>query len=148
MRIRPRFILGLVVVFVIVPLIVSLFTPFRGGPGSEKRLRVGNDIVNVALALQAFHAAYGQYPTNDDTAGILGSLSGSNPAQKVFLNYNRSLTQSNNDFLDPWGIPYVIVADNRTNFMIKSAGRNKSFGDKDDWLFDLAKDAFTQVPEK
>jgi len=149
MRIRPRFILGLIVVFVIVPAIISLFVPIFGGPKIiEKTQRVRTDISSIALALESYEVTYGHYPTNEDTAEILAALTGKNPSQRAFLIYGQLPTQNRQDFFDPWATPYQIVSRFQTNFTINSAGWNKRFGDEDDWIFDLAVGDFLQQPEK
>jgi len=149
MRIRPRFILGLIVVFVIVPAIISLFVPVFGGPKIiEKTQRVRTDILSISRALESYEVTYGYYPTNEDTAEILTALTGGNPSQRAFLIYGQPPTQNRQDYFDPWATPYQIVSKFQTNLTISSAGRNKRFGDEDDWIFDLAVGDFLQRPKK
>lgn len=149
MRIRPRFILWLIALFVIVPAIISLFVPIFGGRKIiERTQRVRTDILSISRALESYEVTYGRYPTNEGTSEILAALTGGNPSQRAFLIYGKPPTQTRQEFFDPWATPYQIVSKFQTNLTISSAGRNKRFGDEDDWIFDLAVGDFLQQPKK
>ena len=46
--------------------------------------------------------------------------------------------------LDVWGTPYRIEITIQTNYIIRSAGKDGTFGDKDDIFFDSLKNEFVQ----
>ena len=45
---------------------------------------------------------------------------------------------------DYWGTPYRIEIVVQTNYVIRSAGKNRTFGDKDDITFDSVKHGFVK----
>lgn len=53
-------------------------------------------------------------------------------------------TNAQGQLLDVWGTPYQIKTEPPARFAIRSAGRNKQFGDADDIVFDGTKNTFTK----
>jgi len=49
-----------------------------------------------------------------------------------------------NEIVDSWGTPYKIEFSQQTNFIIRSAGKNKIFGDADDIIFNSASNGFAK----
>ena len=45
---------------------------------------------------------------------------------------------------DPWETPYQIQFFQQTNYIIRSAGKDKIFGDKDDIIFNSASNDFVK----
>lgn len=46
--------------------------------------------------------------------------------------------------VDPWGTPYQIDFFQQTNFVIRSAGKNRKFGDTDDIILNSASNNFVK----
>jgi hypothetical protein len=79
------------------------------------------DMLNLKAAMTVYQSAYGEFPTGDNGT-ILGTLRGSNPKK---LNATGA-------FIDPWQTPYEIKIHSTNSVSIRSAGKNKRFGDADD----------------
>jgi hypothetical protein len=87
------------------------------------------DMVCLRAALQQYHAEYGIWPTGNSSQ-ILTALRGENPRKTCFFT-PRSINSSG-EFIDPWGTPYYIEFASTNRIFLRCAGRNKTFGDKDD----------------
>ena len=46
--------------------------------------------------------------------------------------------------VDPWETPYQIEFSKQTNFIIRSAGKDKIFGDADDIIFNSVSNDFVK----
>jgi hypothetical protein len=93
----------------------------------------------IADALKAYGSAYAVLPTNSDipTLGRILSgedVNGQNPRRLEFLKATDSVTLSN-VLVDAWGTPYQIKFLGPKSFSLRSAGRNRQLGDKDDIVF-------------
>ena len=53
-------------------------------------------------------------------------------------------TNSAGELRDWWDTPYRIEIAVQTNFVIRSAGRDRKFGDKNDIVFDSSKNDFAK----
>ena len=60
------------------------------------------------------------------------------------MNLRGGRTNSQGEMLDPWRTPYRIEAHARANFIVRSAGKNREFGDKDDIVFDSLRNALVK----
>ena len=49
-----------------------------------------------------------------------------------------------NEIVDPWETPHQIQFFQQTNFIIRSAGKDKIFGDADDIIFNSVSNDFVQ----
>jgi len=49
-----------------------------------------------------------------------------------------------NEMVDPWETPYQIEFFQQTNFVIRSAGKDKIFGDADDIIFNSVSNDFVK----
>lgn len=90
------------------------------------------DMASLRNALQSYQACYDKYPLGGSSE-ILAALRGGNPRTVVFLYVSGSDTNASGEFVDPWQTPYQIVFDSTNHFTIRSAGKNKRFGDDDDF---------------
>ena len=125
-----RLIEALTVLLILVLLIVFLWPFSRRGPGSEPKISLVDAEMNAfLLAMQSYQSAFGCFPSGN-TSNVVQSLVGKNPRSLQFLNLTARSTDSNGQFVDPWGTPYQIIVD--SNVTVCSAGPNKLFGDKDD----------------
>ncbi len=103
----------------------------RTTPADELR---GNQY--TYLAVTAREKFIVSYPTGANS-NIVRVLTGDNPHKMVFLNIRRS-SEHPNEMVDPWETPYQIEFSQQTNFIVRSAGPNKKFGDTDDIIFNSA----------
>ncbi len=111
--------------------VVAVLTSAFHGPGSERRVaRI--EIVKLAGALEEV--------LNRASAVHVDPIV---VCQRA-LNATSARTNSLGEFLDPWGVGYEIIVQNRTNLFIRSAGPNGKFGDKDDIAYDSASKVFLE----
>lgn len=92
--------------------------------------------------MEIFKQEFGDYPVGKNS-DIVNALAGNNPKKIVFLNFRRS-AENPNEMVDPWETPYKIEFFQQTNFVIRSAGRNKFFGDTDDIVFNSVSNNFVK----
>jgi hypothetical protein len=122
-----RAILVCAILVVVIFLIAPILLPRREKP--EPKVQI--EMRSLLGALQYYQAEYGKYPSGN-SAGILQALLGNNPKMQPFLVVPARSTNSTGQFIDPWGTPYEIVLESANHVTIRSAGENKTFGDKDD----------------
>ncbi len=124
---------------------VCLYTfvfPFLVGGGPAKIPRARMDEKQLGLGIENYKQVFGNYPYGENS-NIVRVLTGDNLQKTVFLNFKRS-TQRPNEMVDPWETPYQINFFQQTNFIIRSAGKNKVFGDADDIVFNSASNGFVK----
>jgi hypothetical protein len=127
---RKRFVYRLLVYLVLCGIIAYIVLPHRSGSERPRIPRGQAEIRNLDTAFNHFHAYYEIFPQGTN-AEVLRILLGENPRKVVFFGANSNKFNSQREFLDPWETPYKIKVE-QTNYMIRSAGPNKIFGDKDD----------------
>jgi hypothetical protein len=92
----------------------------------------------IVSALKSYSMVYGTLPpgNNESIERILRGedLNGKNPRKIQFLNFQRNAGHLN-EMVDPWGMPYQIEFQQKTNPVIRSAGKDKIFGNADDIIF-------------
>jgi len=93
------------------------------------------EIARLITATEQYQAKYGSYPPGGRRE-FIRSLLGDNSDKIAFVELNRSRFNPAGEFLDPWGTPYEIQITTDTNLVVRSAGKNKKFGDKDDEVSD------------
>jgi hypothetical protein len=130
MRIRPGFLW-----FLLGCLLFSLILPsLLPEPSARKKVRVVITRVEanqIASALKQRAAEVGGL-TNIENSLIFQAVFGTNGLHR---DYYAKRTNSQGEVLDWWKTPYQIDILDRTNFVIRSAGPNRTFGDKDDIIF-------------
>lgn len=89
------------------------------------------EMAGIPAAIEQYKLAYGAYP-HGEPAFVLQKLLGDNPNTIVFLNISPKSTNSAGGYVYPWGTPYDFMFDSTDLVTIRSAGKNKIFGDKDD----------------
>jgi len=62
----------------------------------------------------------------------------------LHLNNHPDRTNSQGEILDIWKMPFRVEIIPPTNFIIRSAGPDKKFGDEDDIIFNSASNAFVK----
>ena len=83
-----------------------------------------NNVIQIALALTAFHIEYGKFPSDSEAsqlvdgdllAALTGSQSSENPRGIIFLEVRPAKTGRsgirNGAFVDPWGGSYKVILD-------------------------------------
>ena len=104
------------------------------GPDAKNTICI-IDRTQLITATEQYQAKYGSYPSGGRRE-FIRSLLGDNPDKTVFVEFNRRKFSPAGEFLDPWGTPYEIQITPDTNVVVRSAGKNKRFGDKDDTVSD------------
>jgi hypothetical protein len=102
---------------------------------------------DIATALKAYSNTYGVLPVGDSKSveRILAGedFHGQNPHNTPFLIFTQTVEHPD-EMLDPWGTPYKIEFLPQTNFVIRSAGKDKIFGDADDIIFNSVSNGFVK----
>jgi hypothetical protein len=137
-RVRPKFLVGLLVCFLIVPWIVSSLLPTGGGPTRARAILTRRHIGEISSAISNQAAVH-----RIESAFRLNS---SNGFSAVFLdfktnaiNFGSDGVNLNGELLDFWRTPYRIEITIQTNYVIRSAGKNQILGDKDDIVLESVK---------
>ena len=90
------------------------------------------DIARLSLACHEYLIDYGTNPTGD-LAALVAQLKGDNPHHKAYMEFPSKKVNKRGEFIDPWGSPFEVSFDpTNGEACIRSAGRDKQFGDKDD----------------
>ena len=100
------------------------------------------DISALILSLKNYEQEYGFFP-GGDSSNVVQVLAGDNPKKIMFLNYRKS-SEHPHEMVDPWQTPYQIQFLQKTNFIIRSAGKDRLFGDADDIIFNSASNNFVK----
>ena len=87
------------------------------------------EIQQISTALTKFQTEAGALPEGGPPS-LFRALAGSNSPHPIF--FVSSHTNASGEALDFWGTPYHLERSDGTNFVVTSAGKNKTFGDADD----------------
>ena len=128
--------------FLIILLLIGLLLPVSGPRSAGKKVMCRLEVENLNTAINQFKITFGKYPTGENS-NIVGVLSGNNSQKIVFLNFRQTLEHPN-EMVDPWNTPYKIEFFQQTNFVIRSAGKDKIFGDADDIIFNSVTNNFVK----
>jgi hypothetical protein len=131
---------GVATFFVV--LLLAMLAPVHNYGGASKKVMCRIELSDLRTALNAYHDKYSNYPSGQNS-NIVSSLAGDNPQKVVFLNFRRTMEHPN-EMADPWETPYQIQFFQQTNYIIRSAGKDKIFGDKDDIIFNSASNDFVK----
>jgi hypothetical protein len=112
------------------------------GVGNNSLIRTRLEIGDLNYSLNYYQSVYGVFPTGKNS-NIVSVLAGDNSKKTVFLNFRRNSGHPN-EMVDPWGTPYQIDFFQQTNFVIRSAGKNRKFGDTDDIVFNSVSNNFVK----
>jgi type II secretory pathway pseudopilin PulG len=105
----------------------------------DKKARITETRVwaqNIASFLKQYAVENGSL-TNFNNHSIVQSEFGTN-------NFRPPWTNSQGEIVDYWKTPFQIENVAQTNFIIRSAGPNKIFGDADDVIFNSASNGFVK----
>jgi len=89
------------------------------------------EIRSFVTVMESYKDEFGTYPTGDNST-IFGALRGNNPKKLVFLKVHPRSISADGAFVDPWKTPYEIKVSSTNSVSVRSAGKNKRFGDADD----------------
>ena len=95
-----------------------------------------NETKQLASALKQRAIETGEL-TNFDNGFIYHALFGAN-------SYHSDRTNAQGELFDLWKTPYQIEILEQTNFIVRSAGPNKKFGDADDIIFNSSSNGFVK----
>jgi hypothetical protein len=114
----------------------------RPGVGNNSLIRTRLEIGDLNYSLNHYQSVYGVFPTGENS-NIVSVLAGDNPRKTVFLNF-RPNSEHPNEMVDPWGTRYQIDFFQQTNFVIRSAGKDRKFGNADDIIFNSISNNFVK----
>lgn len=139
-RIRPGFVLGLVVVFVIFPLFVRLVLPNPSGKIRAKIYFTRLEITKIAAILNHYAADSADYPFSNSWV----FPSRLTAEERRDLSHLASNTNAQGVLLDAWQTPLQVETRMQTDVVIRSAGPNRIFIDKDDIVYDGSRTNFVR----
>lgn len=135
-KVWEYFILLLVILFIVGMLFPS---PIRSKT-KVKIIATRGQIKSLAFFLNEYNQSNGHLPLGDNS-NIAATLSA--VFTNGFLNYP-AWTNSNGELVDCWRVPFQIQIAGTTNFIIRSAGKDKIFGDADDIIFNSLSNDFVK----
>ena len=121
MRLRPRFLIS-VGCFLILITVLSFFLPEPAGVKKARIVITRVETKGIASASKERSAKIGGL-TNIDNRFVFQAVFGTNSV-------HAERTNSQGEVLDWWKMPYQIKIESQTNFVVTSAGPNKTFGAK------------------
>ena len=139
MRRRPGFLW-----FLLGCLLFSLILPsLLPEPSARKKARIvitRFEAKQISSGLKQRAADVGGL-TNIDNSLIFQAIFGTNGLHR---DYYSERTNSQGEVLDWWKTPYQVQIFDRTNFVVRSAGPNRKFGDMDDIVFNSVSNGFVK----
>jgi hypothetical protein len=129
-------------IVIIAVVLAGMLLPISSRPIVGRPSKAKLQIAELVIALKNYESAFGVYPTGENS-NIVSVLAGDNAKKIVFLNFRR-IMEHPNEMVDPWGTPYRIEFFQQTNFIIRSAGKDKIFGDADDFIFNSVSNDFVK----
>jgi type II secretion system (T2SS) protein G len=129
MKAKPLINAGLLILAGLI--VWGLMNPLRGPRNAARIAQCKSEIAALIAASNKYKEDYSSYPRGNGSE-IIRSLLGNNPRKIAFFYVSPNRLKSDGVFLDPWGTAYQIRIEFETNFIVRSAGINRQFGDKDD----------------
>jgi hypothetical protein len=118
----------------------SFFQP-RYGKRPAQNVATRSEIRQLDLLLDEYIKANGTLPAGDNVS-IVTALAAMHTNEQVLLPFWK--TNAQGAAVDVWETPLQIQTVGTTNFSIRSAGKNKKFGDKDDIIFNSLSNGFVK----
>jgi len=147
-QIVSKVVVGLVLLcLVFLCAVGGLLYVFRDWPNLAKVAFTRKESVELVLLVNARATNHALIPLNTNGGFLLHLLE---PDEKRNLELDTSrrickiITNAEGELLDGWAMPYRIEIIFQTNCVIRSAGKNRTFGDKDDIIFDSLKNRFVK----
>ncbi len=138
------FVYRVLVYFLLCGIIAAIVLPHSSGSRKPRIPMARREMSNLVAAFNQYYAAYGAYLQGTNST-VLKILLGDNPRKIQLFNADPRRIDSKGEFLDPWKTPYDIQISDQTNYIIRSAGASRVFGDKYDIIFDGSKNDFVVV---
>ena len=108
---------------------------FRDWPHLARKAFSRNEMSELRTLIEARMSKHSPIPVNTNGGFVLHVLD-HNETSRLLLDPSRrichTVTNSEGELLDGWATPYRIGFVDQSNFVIRSAGKNRMFGDKDD----------------
>jgi hypothetical protein len=120
-----------VAIVILIAIGLLVWPALREGPRPKPNTRVIMELASLRYACLAYRAEFGTFPTGA-TAQTCLLLSGKNLKNIPFMEWSNDRMGSDGTFLDFWGTPYRMDFQNPTNPVVRSAGKDRSWGTKDD----------------
>lgn len=119
----------LTVISIIAILTGILYPALRTIRDAPKKAQARTDIRRIEMAIQGFYNEYGKWPPAPasseeffsmlngnikpyDGTSLVSAYTNNNRRNTRFLEMDKKQVNSSNEFLDPWGNPYLICIDN------------------------------------
>jgi len=136
--------LALLFVLLAIAMILPFFAKTKGGPKDAAIYYASHDVSALA---SAFKIRNESIPTNDTIHILTNELyfsCGFTFSTRLTTNLFFKSINSQGELLDVWQTPYQIKILAQTNFIIRSAGKDKIFGDADDIIFNSVSNDFAK----
>ena len=114
-----------IALIVLILILVSLLYPavtVTMSPGGRSQAK--NDVTQLVVATKGFISEYGTFPTGNPQS-ILHILQGNNHRKIVFIELDPKRLSKAGDYLDSWGMPYVLNLSGPDSPQVYSFGKNK-----------------------
>jgi hypothetical protein len=138
MRVRPGFLLGLVMVFAFLGWLISGGVATEKDKTKAKVLETYGEERSMAELLEGKALESGGL-TNVPNEFILNPFFTTNKYSGISFT---SRTNASGEVIDIWQMPFQITFVEKTNFIVRSAGPNQKFGDADDIIFNSVSNGF------
>ena len=99
----------------------------------------------MQIACKSYQTEYGSLPAGNNT-DITSALRGANPRNIVFFELRSRDMNSLGEVIDPWGTPYRFTLQDGQSPLIRSAGPDRIFDDKDDLVSDQFQNQTAKTP--
>jgi hypothetical protein len=140
MRVRPGFLLGLVMVFAFLGWLISGGVPTEKEKTKAKVLETRVEERSMGELLEEEASKVGGL-TNIPNEFILNPFLTTNKYRGISFTTRTNVL---GEIIDIWQMPFQIKLAGQTNFIIRSAGPNKKFGDADDIIFNSVSNNFVK----
>lgn len=114
--------------------VLGMFIYFQSDHTHDSGLKISNckmEMAGLVGAIVQYHVEYGSFPTGG-LVQIERALLGENLRKIPFLCTKTRSPNANRELVDAWGTPYQIRFLSNDQVVVRSAGKNRVFGDSDD----------------
>jgi hypothetical protein len=118
-------------------LYATYFSSGRAVSGPSRMHTTRTRAEALLRGLETFERDFGNYPTGNNVS-IVNALVRADPKKRSYLQTDGRSPSAINEqtqLVDAWGIPFQVDFQGTNSPMVRSAGRNKVFGDADDLNF-------------
>ena len=141
MRIRPSFIGWLLGVVALIAILAGAFPQHSRAQDKAKAVATLAEMKAIAIACTQTNDGYAVLPLGSNGLLQVALLGG---AVKTSLSNYLDRTNSHGELLDMWRMPLRFEPAGKTNLVIRSAGLNRRFGDKNDLVFNCASNSLVK----